>query len=190
VKGWDQSVKHRLTCTKGDLFVATDFLEGDTPGTQVFTLVSARETRVGAQPKAVDANAPGILRFSAPYPVRVKLDGRDMGEVREGGSLQAPPGARRLELSNPRVFLRESQTVNVSPGQPVAVNLPGLANLTVSTFPNSANIIVDGIPTSVESDGNGSIQMVKGHHTVNVQGRSGASQGVDLSGDYSLKMKF
>ena len=80
--------------------------------------------------------------------------------------------------------------MTVNPGQPVTVTLPGLCNLTVSTFPNSGPVIVDGMVTSSESDGNAPIQIVKGRHSVNIQGRSGASQSVDLTGDSSLKMKF
>lgn len=190
VKDWDQSVKHDLTCTRGDLLVATRFNEGETPGTQVFTLVTAAQTRAGAEPRAVDVHAPGTLKFTAPYSVRVKLDGRDAGEVREGGTLSAPPGSHRLEVSNPRVFLRETLTVTVAPGQTAAVPLPGLCNLIVNTFPNSGTVVVDGIATQVESDGNTPIQMVKGRHAVNVHGRAGAAQSVDLTGDFKLNMRF
>jgi predicted Ser/Thr protein kinase len=188
VKGWDQSMKHDLTCTKGDLGVATTFNEGETPGSQVFTLVPASQTRAGAQPKAVDANAPGTLRFAAPYSVHVKLDGRDLGEVREGGSLSAPPGNHKLELSNARVFLKENQTVTVAPGQPVTVTLPGLCHLTVNTFPNSGTVVVDGIASQAESDGVTPIQLVKGHHSVGVQGRP--ARAVELTGDFMLKMPY
>ncbi|BDU76794.1 serine/threonine-protein kinase [Mesoterricola sediminis] len=190
IPDWDQSVKHDLTCTKGDLGLATTFNEGEAPGSQVFTLAPASQMRATAVAPSVDLKAPGTLRFSAPYPVRVKVDGKDLGEVREGGSLSVPPGSHRLELSNPRVFLRESVTVTLSPGQPTSVGLPGLCSLTVNTFPNSGAVIIDGIPTSVESDGATPIQVVKGRHTVNVQGRSGGNQTVDLTADYKLNMRY
>jgi hypothetical protein len=190
VKNWDQSLKHDITCTKGDLGLATTFNEGEAPGSQVFTLVPASQTRAGAQPKAVDVNAPGTLRFSASYAVRVRMDGKEMGEVREGGTLSVPPGNHKLELTNLRVFLKESQTVNVSPGQGATVGLPGLCNLIVNTFPNSGTVVVDGVATSAESDGSTPIQVVKGRHSVNVQGRSGAPQSVDLTGDFKLNMRF
>jgi hypothetical protein len=138
----------------------------------------------------VDANAPGTLRFSAPYLVRIKVDGRDHGEVKEGGSLSLPPGSHRLELANARVFMKETLTVTVNPGQPCPVNLPGLCNLTVNTFPNSGTVIVDGIATQAESDGSTPIPVVKGRHAVNVQGRSGAPQSVDLTGDFKLNMRY
>ncbi len=190
VPAWDQSVEHDLTCTKGDLLVATRFNQGETPGSRVFTLVDASRTRAGAEPKAVDVHAPGTLKFTAPYSVRVKVDGRDAGEVREGGTLSAPPGSHRLEVSNPRVFLRETLTVTVAPGQVSAVALPGLCSLTVNTFPNSGTVVVDGIATQAESDGNTPIQLVKGRHAVNVHGRAGAAQTVDLTGDFKLNMRF
>lgn len=190
VKGWDQSVKHDLTCTKGELGLATTFREGETPGSQVFTLAPASQQRAGATAPSVDLKAAGTLRFSAPYAVHVKVDGKDMGEVKEGGSLGVPPGNHRLELTNPRVFLKESQTVTVNPGQPTQVTLPGLCNLTVNTFPNSGPVVVDGIATSVESDGTTPIPVVRGRHSITVQGRTGAAQSVDLSGDYKLNMRY
>ncbi|BDU73243.1 serine/threonine-protein kinase [Mesoterricola silvestris] len=190
VKAWDQSVKHDLTCTKGDLLVATRFNEGETPGTQVFTLVPASQTRAGAEPRAVDVNAPGTLKFTAPYSVRVKIDGKDAGDVKEGGTLSAAPGGHRLEVVNARVFLRETLNVTVAPGQAATVPLPGLCRLTVNTFPNSGTVVVDGIATQVESDGNTPIQVVKGRHAVNVHGRTGAAQSVDLTGDFRLNMRF
>ena len=100
------------------------------------------------------------------------------------------PGSRRLELSNPKVFLKEAQTVAVGPGKAATVTLPGLCSLTVNTFPNSGTVVVDGIPTQAESDGATPIRMVKGRHSVNVQGRSGAAQSVELSGDFKLNMRF
>jgi predicted Ser/Thr protein kinase len=190
VKGWDQSLKHDLTCTKGDLGVATTFNEGEAPGTKVYSLVPPSQVRAGAQPHAVDANAPGTLRFSAPYLVRVKVDGRDHGEVKEGGSLGVPPGVHRLELTNAKVYLKETITVTVNPGQPCPVTLPPLYHLTVNTFPNSGTVIVDGIATSTESDGATAIPVVKGRHSVNVQGRSGPPQSVDLTGDFKLNMRY
>lgn len=190
VKDWDQSQKHDLTCTKGDLLVSTTFSEGETPGNQVFTLHSAAETRAGAVSASVDASAPGSLRFTAPYAVRVRLDGRDLGEVREGGSLSAPPGSHRLEVTNPKVFLKEGQTVTVHPGQATSVTLPGLASLTVNSFPNSGTVVVDGVASQSESDGNSPIRMVKGRHAVNVLGRSAPPQTVDLKDDFKLNMRF
>jgi len=183
VKGWNQGQKHTLTFTKGNLVLAFDLNEGETPGTQVYTLTAPADTRAGAVPKAVDASAPGTLRFSGEFAVRVKLDGKDLGEVREGGTVAAAPGSHRLELSSTRVFFREARTVEVRPGQTLTLPLPGLAHLTVETYPTSAAVLVDGVNTGVESDGSAAITLCKGPHEIGIQGHPSVRKSVNLQGD-------
>lgn len=187
---WNQGQKHDLTFTKGGLTLAFTLLEGETPGGRVFTLGSGAEPRATAEPASVDAKAPGGLRFSGDYEVRVRLDGKDLGQVRAGGTVPAAPGAHRLELANPRVFFKDARTVTVAPGQTLAVTLPGTARLTVETFPNSGMVVVDGLPTQVESDGATAITVTRGAHTVGIQGHPGVAKPVDVQGDTPLKFKL
>jgi hypothetical protein len=151
--------------------------------------MGANDSRAGAVPKAVDVNAPGTVRFNGEFAVRVRLDGKDLGEVRVGGSVPAAPGAHHLELSNPKVFFKETRQVQVNPGQACAVALPGLVRLTVETFPASALVVVDGALTPAESDGSTPITLTKGRHTITIQGHSG-SHPVDLQADTPLKFKL
>jgi len=188
VPGWNQGQKHDLTFSKGALVSAFTLVEGETPGTRVFTLASAAEPRSTAAPKSVDVNAPGSIRFSGDYPVRVKLDGKDLGEVR--GSVAAAPGSHKLELSSPRVFFKEAKVVTVGPGQSLTVPLPPTVRLTVETFPNSGTVVVDGIPTQAESDGGTPITVTRGPHTVTIQGHPGSARPVDLQADTPLRFKL
>jgi len=190
VPAWNQGQKHDLTFTRGAQGLAFTLLEGETPGARVFTLADLAEARPAPAPKAVDASAPGALRFSGGYPVRVRLDGRDLGELRAGASVPAAPGAHRLELTSGKVFLKESRTVTVSPGQTATVALPPLVRLTVETFPNSGTVVVDGIPTQAESDGGTPIQITRGPHTVSIQGHPGSARPVDLQADTPLRFKL
>jgi len=188
VAAWNQGRRHDLTFSKGAQGLAFTLLEGETPGGRVFTLEQSAEPRPTAVPRSVDANAPGGLRFSGDYPVRVRLDGKDLGEVR--GPVPAAPGSHRLELSSSRVFFKEARTVAVNPGQTLTVPLPGLVRLTVETFPNSGMVVLDGIPTQVESDGGTPIQVTRGAHTVAIQGHPGSAKPVDLQADTPLRFKL
>jgi predicted Ser/Thr protein kinase len=189
---WNQGQKHDLTFSKDDPAgprgLAFTLLEGETPGSQVYALVPSAETRPTATPRSVDANAPGGIRFAGSYPVRVRLDGKDLGEVH--APVPAAPGQHRLELASPKVFLKEARTVTVSPGQTLTVPLPATVSLTVETFPNSGMVVVDGVPTQVESDGGGSINVVRGPHTISIQGHPGVAKQVDLQADTPLKFKL
>ncbi len=187
---WNQGEKHDLTFTKGSLVVAFTLMAGETPGNRVFALGDAGQPRATAMPRSVDANTPGGLRFNGDYPVHVRLDGKDLGEVRPNGTVPAAPGSHRLELGNPRVFFKETKSVTVDPGQTLAVALPGTARLTVETFPGSGTVMVDGIATQVESDGAAAIQVARGNHTVSIQGHPGSARPVDVQGDTPLKFKL
>ena len=189
VAAWNQGQKHDLTFTRGAQVSAFTLPEGETPGSRVFALESALETRATAVPRSVDVNAPGGIRFSGDYPVRVRLDGRDLGEVR-GNPVAAAPGSHRLELSSPRVFFKEVRTVTVSPGQTLSVALPPTVKLTVETFPSSGMVVVDGLPTQVESDGGTAIQVTRGAHTVSIQGHPGNVKPVNLEADTPLRFKL
>jgi tRNA A-37 threonylcarbamoyl transferase component Bud32 len=187
---WNQGQKHDLTFTLGGQTLAFTLLEGETPGGRVFTLGGRAEPRATAEPASVDAKAPGGIRFTGDYEVHVRLDGKDLGPVRAGGTLPAAPGAHRLELANAKLFFRESRTVTVAPGQTLALALPGTARLTVETFPNSGMVVVDGQPTQVESDGATAITLTRGAHTVSIQGHPGSSKPVNVQTDMPLKFKL
>jgi hypothetical protein len=51
-------------------------------------------------------------------------------------------------------------------------------------------VLVDGIPTQVESDGGTAIQVSRGAHTVSIQGHPGSTRPVDVQGDTPLKFKL
>lgn len=190
IPAWDQSRKHEVTFTKGDLTLPVTFLEGEAPGTQVYTLVSAREAALTGEVKTLDATTPGTLRIAADYGVRVRTDSQDLGEVPPGGKLSLPPGIHRLKLTSPKVFYSETRTLTIHPGQPASLSLPGLANLTVETYPSSGIVVIDGLPTGVESDGSTPIRVVKGTHRVTIQGKGASAQTVEVRGDKSLKFKI
>ena len=186
VAQWDQGAKHALNFKKGALAASFDLMEGETPGTQVYTLTGVEETRTGAVPKAVDVNAPGTLRFLGEFPVRVRMDGKELKEVGPGGSVSVPPGVHHLELSSPGVHFKEVRQVTVNPGQAQPIALPGLARLTVETYPSDGLVVVDGSLTQVESDGSAPVTLTRGRHTITIQGHPGVSKVVDVQADSTL----
>jgi hypothetical protein len=60
----------------------------------------------------------------------------------------------------------------------------------VETFPNSGMVVLDGIPTQVESDGGTPIQVTRGAHTVTIQGHPGSGKPVNLEADTPLRFKL
>jgi hypothetical protein len=179
VKDWNQGQLHDLTFTQPQQGVglSTRFEVGETPADKIYKLLPLNETRATGEVKTIDPNAPGTLKFAGEFTVKVKADGKDLGDV---ARITLPPGNHKLELSNARVFFKDSRSIAVAPGQTTTVPLPGLSHLTVSTFPTSGTIVIDGLPTSVESDGNAPIAVVKGKHTISIQGRAGSSRSVDV----------
>lgn len=178
---WNQGQPHQLTFTKGTASLPKDFAVGEVPE-GVFALQSA-----SASAAAVTGN--GTLRFSGGFSVRVKVDGADKGEMAPGRTLDLPPGDHRVELSNGKVFFAEARTVTVAMGQEAKVAVPVLASLTVSTHPGVGDVLVDGKPTGIQSDGS-RVQVAAGKHTITIRSLSGktASQTLDVSGDKSVDL--
>jgi predicted Ser/Thr protein kinase len=191
VKDWDQSKKHDLTFThkQEGKTRAVQFHEGEAPGNEVYQLVSDAEAATNGEVKTIDANAPGFLKVTGEFSVRVWLNNKDLGEAGGNAKVSLEPGTYKLELRSPKVFYKGFHSVTIRPGQPSSVSLPDLANITVETFPASGIVVIDGIPTSVESDGSSPIRVVKGQHTVSIQGRGG-SHAVDVKGDQPVKFKI
>jgi len=179
VRDWNQGQLHDLTFTHAGTGngLSTRFEIGETPGDKIYKLLPLDETRTTGEVKTIDPKAPGTLKFAGAFTVRVRADGKDLGEV---AKVTLPPGTHKLELANARVFFRDSQTVTIAPGQTVAINLPGLCHLTVSTFPTSGIVVIDGVPTGVESDGSTPIPVARGKHTLSIQGRAGSARSVDV----------
>lgn len=148
----------------------------------MFALQSA-----SASAAAVTGN--GTVRFAGGFSVRVKVDGADKGEMGPGKTLELTPGDHRLDLSNGRVFFSESRTVTVTMGQEAKVALPGLASLTVNTHPGVGDVLVDGKPTGIQSDGS-RVQVAAGKHTITIRSLSGktVSQTVEVQGDKSVDL--
>lgn len=179
---WDWGKKHSLNFThaaKG-LSAPADFNEGEPLENieRIVVLMASNEPRTTGEVKTIDPNAPGTIKFAGEFAVKVKLDGKDLGDKSSIASV--PPGSHKLELVAPHVFYKESRTLNVAPGKTTTVELPGLSRLTVSTFPTSGTVVIDGQPTVVESDGNTPIQVVRGRHTISIQGKPNSSRSVEV----------
>jgi hypothetical protein len=182
IKTWDQGQLHDLTFTHAQLGVglSTRFEVGETPGDKTYKLLPLNEPRATGEVSAVESSALGTVKFAGEFGVRITANGKDMGEV---ARISLPPGNHKLELANPKVFYQEARTVRLAAGQSLTVNLPGLSRLTVSTFPTSGIVLIDGQPTVVESDGSTSIPVAKGRHTISIQGRAGSSHAVEVDKD-------
>jgi tRNA A-37 threonylcarbamoyl transferase component Bud32 len=186
---WNQGQAHRLTFTLGSLGAAVDFGPGEGPAGRTFELKEATTAETRPEPP-LDPHAPGALKLSGGFSVHVKSDGKDLGEMNPGAKVALPPGTHQLELSSPRHFYRDARAVTVVAGQTASLTVPGLATLTVETFPGTGKVLVDGQDTGIESDGS-SVTLVLGRHTITVRGTRGSkTETVDLSGDKSLKFQL
>jgi serine/threonine-protein kinase len=182
---WDQSRLHKLTLTvDGGLGFARDFEVGETPEGKILALVPS-----GGKPELLDARAEGFLKVAGPFAVRVRVDGKDLGELSASGRHTLPPGKYKVELLAPKVFFRETRTVTIQPGQPASLSLPALAKLTVYSYPGTALVTIDGQATGVESDGNTPIPVAVGSHTIGFEGK-GTKQNVEVRGDQTVKIKL
>ena len=182
---WDQSRLHKLTLSaEGGLGFARDFEAGETPEGKILALVAS-----GGKQELLDANAEGFLKIAGGFSVRVRVDGKDVGDLSASSKHALPPGKYKIELSAPKVFFRETRTVTIQAGQPATLALPALAKLTVSTFPGTGNVTVDGQATGVESDGNTPITLAVGTHTIGFEGKT-TKQTVEVRADLVVKIKL
>jgi predicted Ser/Thr protein kinase len=183
---WNQGVPHRLTLTKDQQGFQWDFASGEVPGGKPFALKDAGAATSVEPP--LDPNAPGTLKLAGGFAVRVKVDGKDLGELSPGGKLAVPPGAHKVELANAKVFYRDSRNVTVIAGQPSSLAVPGLATLIVETFPGTGRVAIDGQDAGIESDGS-SVQVCLGRHTITIRSAGGTrAEPVEVSGDKHLKI--
>ncbi len=186
---WNQGLAHRLTFTKDRLGAALDFGPGEVPGGRAFELKEATTAETRPEPP-LDPKAPGALKLAGGFSVRVKADGKDLGECSPGSKLTLPPGNHQLELASPRHFYRDTRAITIIAGQTAALTVPGLATLTVETFPGTGKVLVDGQDTGIESDGS-SVIVAQGRHTITVRGTKGSkTESVDLSGNRSLRFQL
>ncbi|HXC16237.1 MAG TPA: protein kinase [Holophagaceae bacterium] len=178
---WNQGQPHQITFTKDTASLPKDFAVGEVP-VAPFTLQSVSASAAGE-------TGNGSLKLAGGFAVRVKVDGADKGELAPGRSLTLPPGDHRVEMGNARVFFSETRTVTVEMGKEAKLQLPGLATLSVSTHPGVGDVLVDGHPTGIQSDGS-SVKVAAGRHTVTVKSLGGktASQGVEAQGDKSVDL--
>lgn len=196
VPKWDHARKHNLTFTHGSQVLAVQFDEGEVPGNAVYTLVTVAEAAKSGVVKKVEADAPGHLRLLGDFSVQIRVNGKELKgrelkgqELKAGGErITLATGNYKLELSNPKVFYRETRHVTIQPGQTNTVNLPGLVSLTVF-HPAGDVIFIDGVSTGIESDGTTPIRLTKGRHMVTIQGRS-ASRVIELKADHALRFKL
>lgn len=183
---WNQGQAHRLTLTMGKLHYASDFGLGEVPGGRALELKEATTAETRQEPP-LDPNAPGAIKLSGGFSVRVKVDDRDKGELAPGTRLALPAGPHRIELASPSHFFKETRSLKIIAGQTVPLVVPDLATLTVETFPGTGKVLVDGQDAGIESDGS-SIQIAHGRHTITVRGSKGSkSEPVDIRGDKGLR---
>ena len=183
---WNQGQPHRLTLTKAKQGFASDFGPGEVPGGRVFELREATTAETRQEP-SLDPKAPGALKLAGGFAVRVKADGKDLGELSPGAKLPLPPGPHKLELASTRHFYKDSRAVSIVAGQTATLTVPELATLTVDTFPGQGKVLVDGQDAGIESDGS-SVQVAQGRHSVTVRGPKGSkTETVELSGDKLLR---
>ena len=184
---WNQGKHHRLTLTKGNLLFPKDFDPGDVPGGQVFKLMEGTTADTRQEP-SLDPHAPGALKLAGGFSVHLRADGRDQGELSPGSKVALPPGTHQLELTNPRHFYKDARAVTVVAGQVATLTVPGLATLTVETFPGIGKVMVDGQDSGIESDGSTGIQVALGRHTITVRGAKGSrTETVEVTGDKGLR---
>jgi len=186
---WNQGQAHRLTFTKGMLGSALDFGPGEVPGGRAFELKEATTAETRPEPP-LDPSAPGALKLAGGFSVRLRADGKDLGELSPGSKVPLAPGNHQLELASPRHFYRDSRAVTIIAGQTAALTVPALAALTVETFPGTGKVLVDGQDTGIESDGS-SVTLAQGRHTITVRGAKGSrTESVDLTGDKGLRFQL
>jgi serine/threonine protein kinase len=186
---WDQSQRHRLTLTKEKLGYASDFGPGEVPGTKAFDLREATTAETRQEPP-LDPNAPGALRLAGGFSVRLKADGKDLGELSPDSKVPLAPGTHKLELTSARHYYKDTRVVTIIAGQTAKLIVPSLATLTVSTHPGSGKVFVDGQDTGIESDGS-SVQIAQGRHTITVRGvRGSKTENVEISGNKVLDFQL
>ncbi len=186
---WNEGVQHRLTLTKDNLHFHLDFDPGEAPNGRAFPLKEAA-TDGSQQEPSLDPNAPGFLKLVGGFSVRLKADGKDLGEVNPGSKVPLPPGTHKLELSSVLYFYQNSRAVSLIAGQTTPLTLPGLSILIVETFPGTGKVFVDDQDAHIESD-HSSIRVAEGHHTVTVRGPNSIKhQPVELNGDKLLKFQL
>lgn len=130
----------------------------------------------------------GFIELSGSYPVSVKVDGSDMGQLPPGGKLNLEQGSHEVEAQNTALFLKDTRIITVGAGQVSTLALPGVAAITVETFPGTGRIFVDEIDSGIESDGS-SVNVTHGTHTFLVKSTKGSSDLVktNISGPTSLR---
>ena len=185
---WNQGKPHTVTFSKGDLVLSPAFKEGEIPGTQIFSLKPHAEAAATGEIKTVDVNAPGFLRTSGEFSVKIRVDSKDRGDLSGNAKLALPPGAHKIELSNTGVHYQDSRTVAIQPGQPTTLALPTVVNITVNS-PSADVVIIDGRATGIESDGSTPIRIAVGRHTIAIQGKS-ASQTLEIKSDQAIKIGY
>ncbi len=177
---WNQGQKHDLSLQKGELRFDRNYQMGEKPE-------GALKLENPDDKSPLDPTAAGSLKLSGGFPVRVRIDGKDAGELSNSIKLPIPQGAHKVELSNAALYFRETRIMTVKPGQTVPVNVPGTAHITVETYPGSDKVSVDGSPTGVDSDGGSTITLSRGRHVLTVKG---TRQTVEITGDQRVRFKI
>lgn len=186
---WNQGVKNELSLKLGKQVFNWDFEPGEVPGGHVYPLQDATTADTRPEP-SLNPAAPGYLRLAGDFPVRVKVDGKEMGELGPGVKLPVPPGTHKLELANAHYFYHDTRVISVPAGQPAPVAVPALAKLTIDTFPGTGRVSIDGQDAGIESDGS-SVDVAMGRHVVTIRGAAGPkTETVEITGDKHLKIQL
>ncbi len=178
---WNEGRKHSLSLKKDELIFSRDYLMGDIPDESPIQLKNPSEIN------PPDPNAPATLKLTGGFPVRVRIDGKDAGELTSSSKTTVSDGPHKLELSNSSFFYRDSRPITAKGGQVVLINVPGTALITVSTFPTYDKVSIDGTPTGKDSDGSNPITVSRGRHVISVKG---IKQMVNITSDQVVKFKI
>jgi serine/threonine protein kinase len=183
VEEWNQGKENPLTLSKGDLRFDKIYKQGEVPEG---VIKLERRTSTATQEPPLNPNADGFLTLKGGFPVSVKVDGVDKGQLSSGSKLSLPPGTHKVELSAPKLYFKETRTIAVVAGQASPISLPGTAVLTVSTHPGSGKVFIDGVDTGIESDGS-TVTVSIGSHTITVKGVRGSKTVTEtITGDKSV----
>lgn len=177
---WNQGIPHTLSLKKEDRLFNRDYPVGELPGESPIQLKLADSA-------PADPNAPATLKLTGGFPVRVRIDGKDAGELTASSKITLSDGPHKLDLSNASVFYRDLRSITAKGGLVVPINVPGTARITVSTFPTYDKVAIDGTPTPFDSDGISPINVCRGRHVISVRG---VKQTVNITGDQVVKFKI
>lgn len=121
-------------------------LEGHTPSIQQLRLetLSADVLSSGRISVPLVPKVPlGTLFVAAPYPVRVRVNGREFGPGKEL-RIPAARGRRSITVVAPEIFLRQEFEVYVESNEESRVPVPEVVLVSITAVPGNCRVSIDG----------------------------------------------